>query len=178
MNYFSTFTELLPADVKQSSRSFQKIGISGHFRKLQRSKPLLLIPKLFENSSGTLGSMAMVEVLQIRALEKFTPFLRILQAYDAENLGKSAGFPYNRCFAFTITVIVVMFMCASTLGVWYLIEFSDDMGKVVISAPVMLTLLKELISYLSLFAKHRFVDKTIAWLQKIVDQRKSIQLIF
>lgn len=114
----------------------------------------------------------MAEPLPPRALEKFTVYLRILQAYNIENFQKTENILSSYSLAFVVTVPLVVATIAVILGFWHLLDNPDNVENIVAFLPIFFAALKELISYASFVPKNRIIQKTIDRIQQIVDQRE------
>lgn len=113
---------------------------------------------------------------KIHVLQEFDPFLRALQAYNAENFGHIVRRHNveNWCFATGILTGTALSASMITLAIWHLFDCYGDWNKFVISGPIVLTLIQMLTSCVALTMANRKIDGTIGQLQLVIDKRKSI----
>lgn len=111
---------------------------------------------------------------KLRVLSALDLFLRILKAYNAENFRQidRPQLVRNICFAVGVSIGLILIFNTITLGTWHLIGSRGDLNKLVVSGPVVLSIVQLLMSYFALTAKNRQIAATIEQLQRVVEQRK------
>lgn len=113
---------------------------------------------------------------QIRVFSSFKPFLQLLQSYNTENYKKCrrAQLVKNIGLAFGMTVLIALLPISIVLIIWCLIDKNVTLQKVVVIAPLILTIFQLFVKICSLVTKNRHVNETIARLQGVIDQRKYL----
>lgn len=122
----------------------------------------------------------MVSVNRIRVLSAFKPFLRLIEAYNAENF---ENFHYTdlRQFldwvrpAFISTVLNVGLSAFILFGVWDLTELYKELQKFVVALPLVISLLQMEITLIALMAKNRAISAIIQQIQRVIEKRKCLR---
>lgn len=112
---------------------------------------------------------------KVRALTAFRPFYRLLKAYDSRNFEKIDW--QNIGIAFGVTVLISLPPAIIALAIWRLIEKNDDLENLIISAPLIITILQLFIKILILVKKHREISEILDQLQRVIDQRTWLFLV-
>lgn len=111
---------------------------------------------------------------KVRVLSALDLFLRILKAYNADNFRQidRPQLVRNICFTIGVFIGLILIVNMITLGTWHLVGSGGDLNKLVVSGPVVLSIVQLLISYFALTAKNRQIAATIEQIQRVVEQRK------
>lgn len=117
---------------------------------------------------------------KIGVLSAFEEYLEILKAYNTENFerGDRTQFVRNVCFAFVVTIFVVMIPIVSILGVWYIIDCGGGLNMIFAAIPMILTILQLFVTFFVLAPNSRIIGETIERIRTIVDQRKCHFFVF
>lgn len=112
---------------------------------------------------------------KIDILTAFNPFLRLLQAYNADNFipSKRIQIVQNLCFAFGVTGLISVLPASMILTIWYFFDDTSTMKNIVVAAQI-LTVLQMLINAIALVLKNCDVTKTIGRLQEFIDCREYL----
>lgn len=119
-------------------------------------------------------------LLEIRVLNRFRPYLRVLQAFNHENFHhhdwrSTRRSIYYGCFSFligTFTATVIF------LSVWFLIDNDCDFGKLVVLLPLQMSIIQMGLTFLPLVKNNRIINETIERIQLVVEKREYAFRVF
>lgn len=116
----------------------------------------------------------MKKLNKIVVLTAFNPFLRLLQAYNADNFKPSERIQMfeNLCFAFGVTMLIAVLPTSMILTMWYFFDDTSTVKNIVVAAPLILTILQMFINAVASVLKNCDVTRTIGRLQGFVDCRE------
>lgn len=111
---------------------------------------------------------------RIRVLNAFSPFLRLLEAYNWENFHQRSFRQILRSvgYFFSTTVIILLIPAYGAFSFWNTMDNGADLTKIVIALPLLFTGLQFETTYVALILKNRAITKTIRNLQRVIDRRE------
>lgn len=111
---------------------------------------------------------------EVQVFTEFKQYLRLIDAFNADNFRhadwRSMG--QSAVYALCASVFIVSLPTYASLGAWYLIESDADLEMLVVSVPLLLSLLQNALLFIGLVMSNRLVRATIDRLQRVVNQRK------
>lgn len=114
---------------------------------------------------------------KVRVFNAFSPFLRLLNAYNKDNFHQERFTPRSVCDAAGATMLIILIPTLIVLVVWFLIEVNANFKKFIVQLPLILSVLQMELTFLALMMKSRNITNTINRLQLIIDQRECVFLI-
>lgn len=112
---------------------------------------------------------------KICVLNAFGPFLRLLKAYNFENCHYCDSWRQTVrgiLDALCLTSMIPQVPILVILGLWYLVENSADLKKIVASLPMLFSLLQMSLTFTAMIIKNRTISDTIDQVQSVVDERE------
>lgn len=111
---------------------------------------------------------------RIQVLSALSSYLRILKAYNSENIFANLGISnsHNIRFAITVGTLTSFIAIAIVLAIWHLIGDEVAMRKVFIDVPIIITAIQTIVTFSALTMNNRKIDKMIIRLQDTINQRK------
>lgn len=113
---------------------------------------------------------------EIHVLGAFTPFLRLLQAYNADDFHRNnpTQIRHNIYYALGTTVIIVFVPVYGLLTLWDALASGagNFMKKAVTAVPLLLTGLQVEFTYIALMMRNRSIRETIDGLQNLISRRE------
>lgn len=112
---------------------------------------------------------------QITILTKFYPYLRLIQAYRPENFRQNGSWcctVQSAVAIFGATIMIGSMSIGAILMAWNLVENGDDVKVLVVSSPILLSLILVDLSFLALVWKHDTITEVIERIQELIGQRK------
>lgn len=115
-------------------------------------------------------------IRQVSVLNAFTPFLRLLNAYNRENFHRSTWHSILRSgfCAFGATMIIFIMPAFVVLLCWHLTEANANFENFLLILPLALSILQMEVIFIALLFKNRTLLSTICRLQEIIDQRECV----
>lgn len=124
----------------------------------------------------------MSHLQKIHVLHQFRPYLQLItrNRHEIGHFSKSW-----RCILRSICD--VLFYCTKMflslpamiiLGIWYLIENEADLREAVVSLPLVISLIEIQMIFIAMLMEARTVTETIEQLQRLVDRRESILIVY
>lgn len=117
---------------------------------------------------------------QIFILNAARQYLRLIKAFNSDNFSR-LNWRQNIqsiLYALSTTMLVSLLPLNVILGSWYLVESDFNVDKVVVSLPLLFSLLLVEIAYLALIINNRDVSKTIDQIQQVINKRKASSFLF
>lgn len=113
---------------------------------------------------------------KIHVLSAFDAYLRLFSAYDCNNFRDNnwQSISHYVCSVFCVTTIAILLPIFVSLSIWNLIENEENLEKIVVALPILLTFTQMEISFIVMIIKNRTTTATISQLQRVVDQREFL----
>lgn len=105
------------------------------------------------------------------------PYLRMLQAYNSENLHQD-NWRTNVFYVILTSMLVVLLPTLMISASWYLIEAKADLKHISASLPLILTLIQVEMTLITMIINNRAIAETIDQVQKVINKRKNFSLHF
>lgn len=107
-------------------------------------------------------------------MRAFRPFLRILMAFNRENIRPPdrRQTRQNICLAIGVCVGTALIASTLSLATWHLVDLHGDLNEIVVTTPIMLTIFVMLVTIGVLIPINREVDATVSQIQIVIDQRE------
>lgn len=111
---------------------------------------------------------------EIRVLNAFRPFLRLLTAFNRNHFRHNNWRSIVRSvfYAFGAMVAVIANSAWIVLLAWYLFETEAELKKFVVAIPMLVTLLQIKLTFIALMMEHRTITETIDQLHRVINQSK------
>lgn len=109
---------------------------------------------------------------KVRVFNAFSPFLRLLNAYNKENFYHDKFTSRSLCDVIGATLLIILIPMLIVLVLWFLIEVNANFKKFIVQLPLILSILQMELTFLALMMKSRNITNTINRLQLIIDQRE------
>lgn len=113
--------------------------------------------------------------MKIHVLYHFRPYRNLLKPNYYENV-KHCNW---RCVLrsifgifFHATALYLSLPTMILLGIWYLIESEADLKNIVVSLPLLISLLEIYMTFIAMTLKNHTISETLNQLQEVVDRRK------
>lgn len=111
---------------------------------------------------------------QKTVLNAFSPYFRVIDAYNSKHFQHHdwrrlifSGFCALRITSFVILLSTYIIFCA-----WYLLENDSDIIEILVSIPILASLLQMELTLVALVMENGTISETMDRLQRVVDQRK------
>lgn len=115
---------------------------------------------------------------EICIFTKFAPYLRIINAFDANNFGHR-DWRQNRCsvcYAFGAAAMIVMPPVLITLSIWLFFEHNSDTNACIAALPEMISVQYIYLAFIAMLINKRNLVQTIQRIQIAINQRKLFVL--
>lgn len=109
---------------------------------------------------------------EIRVLNAFVPFLRLLTAFNCNHFRHKNWRSIVRSVfdAFGATVTVTANFAWIILITWYLFETEAELKKFVVAIPMLVTLLQIELTFIALMMKHHTITETVDQLHRMINR--------
>lgn len=109
---------------------------------------------------------------------EYRPYLRILEAFNAENFGSQdqRRTITNVRYAVCVAALFMSSASLSILSYWHCMENGLSVDILSDAMPIILSLVQLQLTQISLMAKNRVIRATIESLQNTVDQRRFLPI--
>lgn len=113
---------------------------------------------------------------EIHVLNAFTPFLRLLQAYNSDNFhhNNRPRIRQSIYYAIAATIIIFFVPIYGLLTLWDALDSGagNVMKKIVTALPLLLTGLQVEFTYIALMVRNRSICETVDRLQNVIKRRE------
>lgn len=122
----------------------------------------------------------MTKSTKIHVFNEFQPYIRLLTAYNRENLHfhnwhSSISSVFN---VFCTTMVLLLMPLLEIMLIWLLIDNGADLKVIVAALPIVFGVLQLELTFIALIINNRIITQTIRQIQMVIDQSKFCSTVF